>query len=226
MSNVRRLPGPIADLWDWQRLGACRGRDSAQFFHPDGERGSSRSAPRVRAPRRSAAPARSGPSAPRTRSRSASRTASGAASASPSGCGCSPSAGRTWPTAGRPGSTSPGWRPAWAARTSRPSRPSARSPDRPTTPRRGRAPNSGARPRGFPGPWSRRRAGRHARRAGRARHRRTRPSFHPIPLPSRPAAHPVRRTPPVAGVRNSGVPPASRRQRCRVSRPGRYGRRP
>lgn len=43
MSNVRRLPGPIADIWDWQRLGACRGRDSAQFFHPDGERGSSRS---------------------------------------------------------------------------------------------------------------------------------------------------------------------------------------
>lgn len=42
MANVRRLPGPIADIWDWQRLGACRGRDSTQFFHPDGERGSSR----------------------------------------------------------------------------------------------------------------------------------------------------------------------------------------
>jgi WhiB family transcriptional regulator, redox-sensing transcriptional regulator len=42
VSNVRRLPGPIDDRWDWQRLGACRGRDSAQFFHPDGERGSSR----------------------------------------------------------------------------------------------------------------------------------------------------------------------------------------
>ena len=42
MSNVRRLPGPIADLWDWQRLGICRGRDSAQFFHPDGERGRAR----------------------------------------------------------------------------------------------------------------------------------------------------------------------------------------
>ncbi len=42
MSNVRRLPRPIADMWDWQRLGLCRGRDSAQFFHPDGERGSSR----------------------------------------------------------------------------------------------------------------------------------------------------------------------------------------
>jgi WhiB family redox-sensing transcriptional regulator len=49
MSNVRRLPGPIADIWDWQRLGACRGRDSAQFFHPDGERGSSRSRREARA---------------------------------------------------------------------------------------------------------------------------------------------------------------------------------
>jgi WhiB family redox-sensing transcriptional regulator len=29
-------------MWDWQRNGACRGRDSAQFFHPDGERGASR----------------------------------------------------------------------------------------------------------------------------------------------------------------------------------------
>jgi WhiB family transcriptional regulator, redox-sensing transcriptional regulator len=43
MANVRRLPGPIADVWDWQMEGLCRGRDSAQFFHPDGERGSSRS---------------------------------------------------------------------------------------------------------------------------------------------------------------------------------------
>ncbi|GAA1508258.1 hypothetical protein GCM10009827_023100 [Dactylosporangium maewongense] len=42
MTNVTRLPGPIADMWDWQRLGLCRGRDSAQFFHPDGERGASR----------------------------------------------------------------------------------------------------------------------------------------------------------------------------------------
>jgi len=43
MSNVRRLPGPVADVWDWQMAGLCRGRDSAQFFHPDGERGSARS---------------------------------------------------------------------------------------------------------------------------------------------------------------------------------------
>jgi len=42
MSNLSRLPGPFAEVWDWQRNGACRGRDSAQFFHPDGERGASR----------------------------------------------------------------------------------------------------------------------------------------------------------------------------------------
>jgi WhiB family redox-sensing transcriptional regulator len=42
MSNLSRLPGPIAEVWEWQRNGACRGRDSGQFFHPDGERGASR----------------------------------------------------------------------------------------------------------------------------------------------------------------------------------------
>ena len=42
MSNVSRLPGPSPTCWDWQRNGACRGRDSGQFFHPDGERGASR----------------------------------------------------------------------------------------------------------------------------------------------------------------------------------------
>ena len=42
MSNLSRLPGPTADVWEWQRSGACRGRDSTQFFHPEGERGASR----------------------------------------------------------------------------------------------------------------------------------------------------------------------------------------
>ncbi len=42
MSTVRRLPGPLADNWDWQLRGACRGRDATQFFHPEGERGSAR----------------------------------------------------------------------------------------------------------------------------------------------------------------------------------------
>ncbi|MEJ3743774.1 WhiB family transcriptional regulator [Actinomycetes bacterium KLBMP 9797] len=49
MANVSRLPGPVADIWDWQLLGACRGRDSAQFFHPDGERGASRNRREARA---------------------------------------------------------------------------------------------------------------------------------------------------------------------------------
>lgn len=44
MADIRRLPGPVADLWDWQLRGACRGEDSALFFHPEGERGSSRDA--------------------------------------------------------------------------------------------------------------------------------------------------------------------------------------
>ena len=43
MTDISRLPGPNADLWDWQLLGACRGLDSELFFHPDGERGPRRS---------------------------------------------------------------------------------------------------------------------------------------------------------------------------------------
>jgi WhiB family redox-sensing transcriptional regulator len=44
MTDVRRLPGPNADLWQWQLLGACRGEDTDLFFHPEGERGPARSA--------------------------------------------------------------------------------------------------------------------------------------------------------------------------------------
>ncbi|WIX82802.1 WhiB family transcriptional regulator [Amycolatopsis carbonis] len=29
----------MAESWDWQLLAACRGLDSALFFHPEGERG-------------------------------------------------------------------------------------------------------------------------------------------------------------------------------------------
>ena len=42
MADFSRLPGPNADLWDWQLLAACRGVDSSLFFHPEGERGSTR----------------------------------------------------------------------------------------------------------------------------------------------------------------------------------------
>jgi len=42
MAEISRLPGPNADLWDWQLLGACREADPSVFFHPDGERGPAR----------------------------------------------------------------------------------------------------------------------------------------------------------------------------------------
>lgn len=42
MADTRFLPGPMAERWDWQLRGACRGADPALFFHPEGERGPSR----------------------------------------------------------------------------------------------------------------------------------------------------------------------------------------
>ncbi|MFM1917647.1 MAG: hypothetical protein RJB01_1162 [Actinomycetota bacterium] len=49
MADVSRLPGPNADFWDWQILSACRGLDSAVFFHPEGERGPARAARQAKA---------------------------------------------------------------------------------------------------------------------------------------------------------------------------------
>lgn len=46
MADISRLPGPVADLWDWQLEGACRFLPVEQaevFFHPEGERGPARS---------------------------------------------------------------------------------------------------------------------------------------------------------------------------------------
>ena len=42
MADTRRLPGPNADVWDWQLDAACRGMASSFFFHPEGERGPAR----------------------------------------------------------------------------------------------------------------------------------------------------------------------------------------
>ena len=44
MTSTARLPKPVTEVWDWQKEGLCRGRDSAVFFHPDNERGTARMA--------------------------------------------------------------------------------------------------------------------------------------------------------------------------------------
>ena len=42
MADVRRLPVPVTDNWEWQLRAACRHLDSALFFHPERERGAVR----------------------------------------------------------------------------------------------------------------------------------------------------------------------------------------
>jgi WhiB family redox-sensing transcriptional regulator len=39
MADVRRLPRPVAEVWDWQLRARCREADSEIFFHPEHERG-------------------------------------------------------------------------------------------------------------------------------------------------------------------------------------------
>ena len=49
MRLPQQLPGPNADLWDWQLRANCRGADIGTFFSPDGERGHERFAREARA---------------------------------------------------------------------------------------------------------------------------------------------------------------------------------
>jgi WhiB family transcriptional regulator, redox-sensing transcriptional regulator len=49
VADTRRLPVAVTDVWDWQMRGACRGMDSALFFHPENERGPARAEREVRA---------------------------------------------------------------------------------------------------------------------------------------------------------------------------------
>lgn len=44
MADIRRLPAPLADFWDWQLHAACRDTDPKVFFHPENERGPARAA--------------------------------------------------------------------------------------------------------------------------------------------------------------------------------------
>ena len=49
MSEMTRLPKPVAQNWEWQYEGACRSLPTEMFFHPDGERGPRRKAREVAA---------------------------------------------------------------------------------------------------------------------------------------------------------------------------------
>ena len=88
MPQPQQLPGPNADIWDWQMHGFAEASIPSMFFHPDGERGRARAQREMRAKEmcrscpvsRSAAP---------TRWPSASPTASGAGCPSPSANCCS-----------------------------------------------------------------------------------------------------------------------------------------
>lgn len=42
MVNIKRLPSPIIESYEWQWEGACMGADSAVFFSPEAERGMKR----------------------------------------------------------------------------------------------------------------------------------------------------------------------------------------
>jgi WhiB family redox-sensing transcriptional regulator len=42
VTKICHLPGPVADVWEWQFEGSCRSENPDVFFHPDGERGPSR----------------------------------------------------------------------------------------------------------------------------------------------------------------------------------------
>ena len=49
MADVRRLPVPVTQIWDWQMRASCRGMDGEMFFHPERERGRARADREARA---------------------------------------------------------------------------------------------------------------------------------------------------------------------------------
>lgn len=49
MAETRHLPPPREGDWEWQIDAACRGTDTATFYHPENERGPSRKRREMRA---------------------------------------------------------------------------------------------------------------------------------------------------------------------------------
>ncbi len=49
MAEVRQLPLSRQGAWEWAMQAACRGTDTAVFYHPENERGPSRRRREVRA---------------------------------------------------------------------------------------------------------------------------------------------------------------------------------
>ncbi|WP_229052056.1 WhiB family transcriptional regulator [Aeromicrobium sp. Leaf350] len=42
MPNLKRLPMPLIEVYEWQHSGACMGLDSSVFFSPSRERGAAK----------------------------------------------------------------------------------------------------------------------------------------------------------------------------------------
>jgi WhiB family redox-sensing transcriptional regulator len=42
MPNLKRLPKPLMDVYEWQYDGLCMGLESSVFFSPDAERGAAK----------------------------------------------------------------------------------------------------------------------------------------------------------------------------------------
>ncbi len=49
MAEIKHLPPLREGDWDWQLRAACRGTDTATFYHPENERGPSRTRRELRA---------------------------------------------------------------------------------------------------------------------------------------------------------------------------------
>ena len=49
MADIRRLPVPVTEIWEWQMPARAAGWTARFFFHPEGERGPARANREARA---------------------------------------------------------------------------------------------------------------------------------------------------------------------------------